>query len=138
MQKKNWTRTKNASWRVNGTNTSLDKTVHLLLIPHPLPYLPASVTMQQKFGDGAGPMRSLEDEGFFVGKKPIIPMKLIQRAEQRIIQEHEHEKKVRLEILLSIFFFIVGLDFSRPTVGSRPMEVSLLFPIRRNSFPRAP
>ena len=51
--------------------------------------------MQQKFGEGAGPMRSLEDEGFFVGKKPIVPVKLIQRAEQRIIQEHEHEKKVR-------------------------------------------
>ena len=53
------------------------------------------VTIEQKFGEGAGPMRSLEDEGFFVGKKPVVPVKLVQRAEQRIIQEHQLEKKVR-------------------------------------------
>jgi hypothetical protein len=45
------------------------------------------VTLQEKLGDGIVEPRSLEDEGIFVGKKPIVPTNLVHRAEKRILQE---------------------------------------------------
>lgn len=92
------------------------------------------MTWEQKFGQGATQLRSLEDEGFFVGKKPIVPKKLIQRAEQRIIQEHEYEKKVSIESFYTLIFLIDSNNFSRLIIGSDPMEVLLHFRIQPNSF----
>lgn len=54
------------------------------------------LTLQQKLGDGVGQPRSLEMEGFFVGKKPVVPRKVLQRAEQRIVQESQLNQKVHL------------------------------------------
>jgi len=53
-----------------------------------------SVSLQEKLGDGIVEPRSLEDEGIFVGKKPIVPTNLIHRAEKRILQECATDKKV--------------------------------------------
>ena len=52
------------------------------------------MSFQQKFGDGFGGPSSLEDEGIFVGKKPIVPRNLQRRAEKRILEECALEKKV--------------------------------------------
>ena len=53
-----------------------------------------SVTLQQKLGDGIVEPRSLEDEGIFVGKKPVVPSNLVHRAEKRILQECAADNKV--------------------------------------------
>ena len=52
------------------------------------------VTLQQKLGEGIVEPRSLEDEGIFVGRKPLVPMNVVNRAEKRILQECDREKKV--------------------------------------------
>ena len=41
-----------------------------------------SVSLQEKLGDGIVQPRSLEDEGIFVGRKPIVPTNVIHRAEK--------------------------------------------------------
>jgi hypothetical protein len=53
------------------------------------------VSLQEKLGDGIIEPRSLEDEGIFVGKKPVVPTNLVHRAEKRILQECAAENKVR-------------------------------------------
>ncbi len=53
------------------------------------------VSLQEKLGDGIIEPRSLEDEGIFVGKKPVVPTSLVHRAEKRILQECAAENKVR-------------------------------------------
>lgn len=55
----------------------------------------SSVNLQQKLGEGIVEPRSLEDEGIFVGRKPIVPTNVINRAEKRILQECQDEKKVK-------------------------------------------
>ncbi|CAF4260179.1 unnamed protein product, partial [Rotaria sp. Silwood2] len=45
------------------------------------------IGLQEKLGDGIVEPRSLEDEGIFVGKRPIVPTNVIRRAEKRILQE---------------------------------------------------
>ena len=52
------------------------------------------VPMQQKLGDGVDGPRLLENEGIFVGKKPVVPRKVLFRAEQRIAEESRLENKV--------------------------------------------
>ena len=52
------------------------------------------MTLQEKLGDGIAQPRSLEDEGIFVGKKPIVPRKVVLRAEKRILQECTGDGKV--------------------------------------------
>ncbi len=52
------------------------------------------VSLQEKLGDGIVEPRSLEDEGIFVGKKPVVPTNLVHRAEKRILQECAIENKV--------------------------------------------
>lgn len=56
-----------------------------------------SVSLQEKLGDGIVEPRSLEDEGIFVGKKPVVPSNLIHRAEKRILQECVTPNKVIIE-----------------------------------------
>lgn len=53
-----------------------------------------SVSLQNKLGDAADAAHSPEDEGIFVGRKPIVPRKVVYRAEKRIIDESEIDKKV--------------------------------------------
>ncbi|CAF4372525.1 unnamed protein product, partial [Rotaria magnacalcarata] len=45
------------------------------------------IGLREKFGDEAFEPRSLEDEGIFVGKKPTVPAKVVNRAEKRIYEE---------------------------------------------------
>lgn len=46
-----------------------------------------AVTLQDKLGDGVVEPRSLEAEGIFVGKKPVVPTNVVHRAEKRIVEE---------------------------------------------------
>jgi hypothetical protein len=55
-----------------------------------------AVSLQEKLGDGVVEPRSLEDEGIFVGKKPVVPVNLVHRAEKRILQECASENKVTI------------------------------------------
>ncbi len=52
------------------------------------------MSLQEKLGDGIVQPRSLEDEGIFVGKRPIVPTNLVHRAEKRILQECGQDNKV--------------------------------------------
>ncbi len=52
------------------------------------------VSLQEKLGSGVVEPRSLEDEGIFVGKKPVVPTNLVHRAEKRILQECTVDNKV--------------------------------------------
>lgn len=56
-----------------------------------------SATLQEKLGVGAAEPRSLEEEGIFVGKRPIVPINSVHRAERRILQECAAENKVNTE-----------------------------------------
>jgi hypothetical protein len=78
------------------------------------------VSLEQKLGVGVVEPRSLEDEGIFVGRRPVVPRNLVQRAETRILQECTQDNKVREENPSDS----AGMknDCSRPIVGLDPME----------------
>ena len=52
------------------------------------------MTLQDKLGAGVVEPRSLEAEGIFVGKKPVVPTNVVHRAEKRIIEECVVKSKV--------------------------------------------
>ncbi len=70
------------------------------------------VSLQEKLGSGVVEPRSLEDEGIFVGKKPVVPTNLVHRAEKRILQEctvdnKVNEKNIRRNILMKKMILLI-------------------------------
>jgi hypothetical protein len=66
----------------------------IIIVSYSLYIVFFSVSLQEKLGEGIVEPRSLEDEGIFVGKKPVVPTNLVHRAEKRILQECATDKKV--------------------------------------------
>ena len=60
------------------------------------------VRLQDKLGDNVVEPRSLEEEGIFVGKKPIVPTSVVRRAEKRILQECAKDNQVTTKMKIYI------------------------------------
>ena len=61
---------------------------------YPLIFVLFAVRLEDKLGDGIVEPRSLEVEGIFVGRKPVVPANVVHRAEKRILEECVVENKV--------------------------------------------
>ncbi|CAF3514679.1 unnamed protein product [Adineta steineri] len=94
------------------------------------------LSLQEKLGDGIIEPRSLEEEGIFVGKRPIVPINLIHRAETRILQECKTDNKP-----ISRWFGPDGAIISLPDptkfVPTRPLIDDLFDPVLEREFYKA-
>ena len=92
------------------------------------------VRLQDKLGEGIVEPRSLEEEGIFVGKKPVVPTNLVHRAEKRIIQECQADKKVFINKRINSSKNENLVNSSQSIVGLDLMEPLLHYLIQPNSF----
>ncbi|UJR21447.1 hypothetical protein I4U23_024533 [Adineta vaga] len=94
------------------------------------------LTLQEKLGGGVVEPRSLEDEGIFVGKRPIVPVNLVQRAEKRILQECAVDNKSP-DRWFGPDGAIVSLPDPTKFVPTRPLIDDLFDPILGREFCKA-
>ncbi|CAF4571456.1 unnamed protein product [Rotaria sp. Silwood1] len=94
------------------------------------------IGLQEKLGDGIGQPRSLEEEGIFVGKRPIVPTNVVRRAEKRILQECVDENKP-IDRWFGPDGAIVSLPDPTKFVPTRPLIDDLFDPALGKEFYKA-
>ncbi|CAF1101848.1 unnamed protein product [Adineta ricciae] len=93
-------------------------------------------TLQEKLGVGAAEPRSLEEEGIFVGKRPIVPTNSVHRTERRILQECAVDNKPP-DRWFGPDGAIVSLPDPTKFVPTRPLIDDLFDPILGREFCKA-
>ncbi|CAF3689292.1 unnamed protein product [Rotaria sordida] len=94
------------------------------------------IALQEKLGNGIVEPRSIEEEGIFVGKRPIVPANLIRRAEKRIIQECVDENKP-IDRWFGPDGAIISLPDPTKFVPTRPLIDDLFDPVLGKEFYKA-